>query len=666
MSSVEENTLDVSVVIGFKDWGADRLLLAVRMLEGALRGVNYEVIVADYGSRETSVRNEVVALGARYVYTETDGVWSRSRALNSGFEVANGRVLIATDADMVFSPGSLAKVTQLVLGSPNTAVVLQCRDLPSAYGAENIGADPDSVNWRALERASRLRPRWGMGGMMAVSRESFARIRGLDERMVIYGGEDMDFAQRLQRSGTRIHWIDDVQVRMYHVWHEPSRQAASETPEGEAAVRVNRDIFLNDPTMVRNVTSWRHRLPNQPPLATIVVTTHNRANHIGDSINSILAQSVSDFELLILDDGSTDETAEVVRSFEDSRIRYVWQENSGVANARNHAVDLTDSPYTVIMDDDDLMLPWRLEAHFSALRPGVAGTYGGWIDFDDEDGSMVGRPGKDASLGSLLLTGGVYAHATLMLRTDVLKRIRYDETLRSGADYMLGVKLMRSGLELVHTGKYHIMRRLHGHQLTGHDTGVQKNSAVLANLWARNAAKSAGVARLRQAAKAVEPHPTDGSESLDKNFHRYLPDHLVRRTVASVSRSSRGGSVGTLVDAASWADVAKLRREAELVEFLPDGPTAGSALSDEFFQRLIADAGRPSSVGVQFAKIVHRTDSGDQTSFVANPVPDEVQTAQELEDYLRADPAECFVGKWDASLVPELETSESINEVGAR
>lgn len=651
MSDETLGDLDVSVVIGFKDWGRERLQLSLGLLRDAMKGVEGEVIVADYGSEETpSVRDEVLAHGARYVYTETDGIWSRSRALNSGFAVARGRVLIATDADMIFSPSSLAKVTQTVLRMPDTALVLQCRDLPEASGVESI--DPHNVDWRALDRGSRLRPRWGMGGMMAVSRESFARVRGLDERMVIYGGEDMDFAQRLQRSGTRLHWIDNPAVRMYHVWHAPSRVSASQTPEGEAAVRTNRNIYLNDPTAVRNISTWRHRLPDQPPLATVVVTTHNRAALIGDCINSVLAQSVRDFELLIIDDGSTDETEEVVRTFDDPRVRYVRQENGGVAKARNHALDLTSSPYTVIMDDDDLMLPWRLEAHFESMTAAAAGTYGGWIDFDDETGSMVANPGKAASLGSILFTGGVYAHGTLMLRTDVLRAIRYDETLRSGADYMLGVKLLRSGLNLAHTGKFHIMRRLHGHQLTGHDTAVQKTSAVLANLWARNAIESAGVSQLRQVARDLSPHPTEGASSVEERFGHFLPDSLTKRTLATISRDRSGQLCGVLTLNATWHDYVCALQEQQCVEFLPCLPS-GDHDATKFVERLMCEEMATGAPGVNV--VVSSDDTSREprrTLYSLSVLPEHLMSFEEFERHLLMNPSVCYAGAWDEALVP--------------
>ena len=534
---VSSDEVDVSVVIGFKDWGRDRLLVSIRTIIDALSGVSGEVIVSDYGSADAAdLRGQVEAAGARYVYTSTDGTWSRARALNAGFAVARGSVLISTDADMAFTPGSLATVCRIVQQDPRTAVVLQCRDLPPTYAVDSFTDAP--VDWTALERAARLRPRWGMGGMMAVSAAAFERVRGFDERMVIYGGEDLDFAERLRRAGHRIHWIEDAGVRMYHIWHEPSRSAADATPEGREAIETNRRIYLDDKSVVRNTRTWRHQPAGAAAPATVVIATHNRADYVADSINSVLAQSMQDFELLVIDDGSTDHTGDVVRSFTDPRVRYVRQAGAGVAAARAHAAELTGSRYTVVHDDDDLMLPWRLESHFAALTAGVNGTYGGWVDFQDSSGALSPINGRTLSLGSILFAGKVYAHGTLMIETELLRRVGYDSSLRSGSDYNLGVRLMRAGVHMVHTGEYHIMRRLHDRQMTTVDEVVQKTSGVLSSFMARNGMLPADTKSLREGlAKATAP-TVRGSQDLRAHVHRFLPDHLVRRL--AVVRVSAG------------------------------------------------------------------------------------------------------------------------------
>ena len=205
--------MDVSVVIGFRDWGIRRLRLAVTSIKESFGTSEGEVVLSDFGSVERHASEELAKeLGIQYVYTETDGPWSRSRALNAGFAVSKGDILVSTDADMIFSPKSFERIVEVAKSNPNSAFFLQCRDLPEHMTDEWVDENPDA--WAEMEAASRLRHRWGMGGMMAISRVGFEAIRGFDERLHTYGGEDLDFAQRARRAGFKTMWIEDPQVQI--------------------------------------------------------------------------------------------------------------------------------------------------------------------------------------------------------------------------------------------------------------------------------------------------------------------------------------------------------------------------------------------------------------------------------------------------------------------
>lgn len=98
------------------------------------------------------------------------------------------------------------------------------------------------------------------------------------------------------------------------------------------------------------------------PYVSIVLPTYNRADLIGDSIRSVLGQTYQEFELIVVDDASTDNTEEVVVSFQDSRIRYLrLDENLGAAGARNRGIEAAQYDYIAFEDSDDLWLPNKLE-----------------------------------------------------------------------------------------------------------------------------------------------------------------------------------------------------------------------------------------------------------------------------------------------------------------
>ena len=94
------------------------------------------------------------------------------------------------------------------------------------------------------------------------------------------------------------------------------------------------------------------------PGVAVVLTTYNRARFVGEAIESVLAQRLSAWEMVVVDDGSTDETAEVVRGFlTDRRIRYLRQENAGSSVARNAGIAATTAPLVAYLDDDNLWYP---------------------------------------------------------------------------------------------------------------------------------------------------------------------------------------------------------------------------------------------------------------------------------------------------------------------
>lgn len=519
---------EISIIIGFKDWGPDRILGAVRSLVAATKNVDAEIIVSDYGSEEPlACREEIESLGAKYAYFETDGVWSRSRALNAGLQLATGKILATTDADMVFSPNTFRILTDFMNADPGRYTLMQCRDLPEGINHEMIQSG--KITFESLEQRSVFRPRWGMGGLIAISRDAYMSTRGLDERMKIYGGEDVDFAKRVRRLGLRQTWLDHPEARMYHVWHPSSRVAADSTQEGRAAIALNRDIHLNDRSIARNVKSWMYPPAINPPLISVVISTFNRAKYLSDSISSVLAQSFEDFELILINDGSSDNTREIVSSFTDARIRYYEQENRGLAAARNRATALARGKYIAVHDDDDIMLPDRLYNSLNAIEEGFNGSYGGWVDFIHETGKRDFHTGKNLSLESLLFNNGACLHPTLLIEKRIMSAIPYDETLRSGSDYNLAIRMQRAGVKFRHSGNYHILRRLHEDQITQTDSEIQKASGALSSFFARSTMLWSDVKKARESRAEKDKVAITAQKEIEPQIIRYLPDEVVSR-----------------------------------------------------------------------------------------------------------------------------------------
>ncbi|HJU48612.1 MAG TPA: glycosyltransferase family A protein, partial [Gaiellaceae bacterium] len=116
------------------------------------------------------------------------------------------------------------------------------------------------------------------------------------------------------------------------------------------------------------------------PLVSVVIPCFNDAEFLGDALASLCAQTLQDWECIVVDDGSTDETAAVaaMRAGEDKRIRYLWQANSGLSAARNAGLAVCGGQYVQFLDADDMLEPRKLEFHADTLaqEPAVDIVYG--------------------------------------------------------------------------------------------------------------------------------------------------------------------------------------------------------------------------------------------------------------------------------------------------
>jgi glycosyltransferase involved in cell wall biosynthesis len=521
---------DIAVVIGFRDWGLDRLSVAVSRLSQSSIASAIDIVVSDYGSADAlAVDQAVQAVGGRVVRSEPIGPWSRARALNAGVRGTSTKYAITTDSDMIFSPEAVENLLALLEVEETAVHLIQCRDLTERFDANRAALS----TLEDLEANSFFRPRWGMGGMIAFRRSDFDRIGGYDERMEIYGGEDIDFAQRLTRAGLRLNWVDEPETRIFHIWHPPTRDTVAADPVQLAAQQRNREIMLHDASWVRNVNIGNRAAP----AASVLIATRGRSKYLMDSINSSLSQTVQDVELIIMDDGSEDETPDILAAIDDPRVRTMRQEPLGVAAARNKLVDAARSAFIVVHDDDDIMLPWRIEAHFNALHGDLAATYGGWVDFDTTTGETEIIQGRDYVSDAFMYTGKILAHGTSMFRTEILRRYRYREFLTAGVDFNLITRLANAGFKFKHTGHLHILRRMHDMNLTHVSKGTQKNAATRITQILGQRDNAARTQRFREIARNLPTISCQGVSDLAWNTLSYLPDHLVKRSVTLTDAS---------------------------------------------------------------------------------------------------------------------------------
>ncbi len=181
------------------------------------------------------------------------------------------------------------------------------------------------------------------------------------------------------------------------------------------------------------------------PQTTVLIPTYNCSKYIVPAVKSVLAQKYTDYELLILDDGSTDNTEEIVSKISDSRIVYLKNSsNKGIVYTLNKGIDLAKGEYIARMDADDIVLGNRLQVQtdFLSKNPDY-GIVGGWYQVTNENGKIIDTVEgvtncSSAQLG--LLFRNQFAHSVVTMRTDLAKQLKYDPEFQYCEDYDLWVR----------------------------------------------------------------------------------------------------------------------------------------------------------------------------------------------------------------------------------
>ena len=151
---------------------------------------------------------------------------------------------------------------------------------------------------------------------------------------------------------------------------------------------------------------------------SIVLPVRDGERYVREAIGSLLTQTMRDFELIVVDDGSTDATAEIVGETMDRRVRLVSQGRLGLVEALNRGLAESVRPIVARMDADDISLPSRLEQQVAALRPEV-GLVGCGVETFDEHGRATGSwllPTEDDALRRRLLLRNVFTHGSVVMR----------------------------------------------------------------------------------------------------------------------------------------------------------------------------------------------------------------------------------------------------------
>lgn len=210
----------------------------------------------------------------------------------------------------------------------------------------------------------------------------------------------------------------------------------------------------------------------------VIIPVYNAEKYIGKTIDSILNQTYQNFNIIIVDDASEDDSMKIVHSFDDSRI-YVYKNdiNRGIAYSRNRAIDMCRNSYIAILDHDDIALPYRLEHEISFLEKNLeVDIVGGHTRRIDKDGNDMNKQWSvylnPNFIKAYLLLGNTIVNTSVMMRTKFINEhhIRYKENQFGAEDYRFWVECMLAGAKICNLDEVLVYWR------NGHNNVTQKMS----------------------------------------------------------------------------------------------------------------------------------------------------------------------------------------------
>ncbi|MBC7914367.1 MAG: glycosyltransferase [Pyrinomonadaceae bacterium] len=183
------------------------------------------------------------------------------------------------------------------------------------------------------------------------------------------------------------------------------------------------------------------------PLISVIMPVHNAERFLKEAIDSILNQTFSNFELIIINDGSSDTTESIILSFSDSRIRYIKNlSNLGIVKTLNNAIDIAEGIFIARMDADDISHPNRLDLQYQFMQqhPEIAmcGSHAIQIDQNGTETGMVQCLIDSEDLRISHLFNNAFIHPSTIFRSDILKSYRYNEEFENAEDYYLFSQIM--------------------------------------------------------------------------------------------------------------------------------------------------------------------------------------------------------------------------------
>lgn len=217
--------------------------------------------------------------------------------------------------------------------------------------------------------------------------------------------------------------------------------------------------------------SYPAEVTSKRPLLSIVIPVRNGAQWLGETLDSIYGQTESNFEILLIDDASTDDLRDVLAHHQDDRLHVVrLTSNVGVSSARNRGVELAQGNFIAFCDADDLCHSRRFELQLNFLHdnPNVGLCGSAFTCFDAQDRETVSPPLSDEAIRKALMKANCFGLSTVMAKASVLKSMPFNSNLSVAEDYDLWTRLVSNGVQVANLPESLVRYRVHSQQVSRH------------------------------------------------------------------------------------------------------------------------------------------------------------------------------------------------------
>lgn len=206
----------------------------------------------------------------------------------------------------------------------------------------------------------------------------------------------------------------------------------------------------------------------EKPTISVVMPAFNAENYVHEAIESVLNQDFKDFEFIIINDGSTDNTENIIKSFDDERIILISRENKGIVESLNEGIALAKGEYVARMDADDICFPHRFSTQLSYMKENQLDLCGSDIILT-EDNYIRRYPVQDGDIKLMLCFDCFFAHPTVMAKSEVLKKTPYPKV--ACEDYALWCQLALQNVKMGNIPEVLLRYRIH-------DCNLSQNKAL--------------------------------------------------------------------------------------------------------------------------------------------------------------------------------------------